>query len=79
MKGETQELWMSLCAQAAVEQDPVQLLELVKRINELLEEKEKRLNEKRHTIAENQLFSSWPCPAVLGYIVGRSGRRKRAP
>ncbi len=49
---------MSLCAQAAVEQDPVQLLELVKRINELLEEKEKRLNEKRHTIAENQLFSS---------------------
>ena len=58
MKGETQELWMSLCAQAAVEQDPVRLLELVKRINELLEEKEKRLNEKRHTIAENQLFSS---------------------
>jgi hypothetical protein len=39
MKGETQELWITLCEQAAVEQDPVRLLELVKRINDLLEQK----------------------------------------
>ena len=37
------EHWMELCAQAAVEQDPVKMLELVKEINRLLEEKEQRL------------------------------------
>ena len=41
MKGATHEPWMSLCEQAAVEQDPVRLLELVERINDLLEQKEK--------------------------------------
>ncbi len=34
---------MELCAQAALEQDGKKLLELVKQINELLEEKERRL------------------------------------
>ncbi len=34
---------MQLCAQAAVEQDPKKLMELVHEINELLEQKERRL------------------------------------
>ena len=37
------ERWLKLCAQAAVEQDPARLLEIVKEINELLEAKERRL------------------------------------
>lgn len=43
MKGETGERWRLLCAQAAEEQDSEKLLELVKEINRLLEEKELRL------------------------------------
>jgi len=43
MQGEKKERWMQLCAQAAVEQDPDKLTELVNQINELLEEKERRL------------------------------------
>lgn len=43
MKGETRERWQHLCARAADEQDPQKLLELVKEINRLLEEKEQRL------------------------------------
>ena len=43
MKGETHELWVRLCEQAAVERDPKRLLELVTQINDLLEQKERRL------------------------------------
>ena len=43
MKGETRERWMELCAQAAVEQDPQRLMKLVAEINNILEEKERRL------------------------------------
>ena len=35
--------WMELCRQASVEQDPVKLVELVKEINRLLDEKDARL------------------------------------
>jgi hypothetical protein len=49
MKGETLLEWQKLCAQAATEQDPEKLLELVKRINVLLEEKEKRLLQQSKT------------------------------
>ena len=41
---EKTELWKELCAQAAVEQDPKGLAELVRQINDLLEAKKKRLN-----------------------------------
>ena len=34
------ELWMDLCAQAADEQDPEKLMQLVEQSNQLLEEKE---------------------------------------
>jgi len=40
---EKKERWLELCAQAAVEQDPKKLMVLVKEINELLEQKERRL------------------------------------
>jgi hypothetical protein len=43
MKGEAKERWMELCEQASVEQDPQKLLELAQQINDLLEEKERRL------------------------------------
>lgn len=43
MQGETKIRWQELCARAAVEQDPQKLLELVREINRLLEEKQKRL------------------------------------
>jgi hypothetical protein len=43
LKGERKEYWMHLCEQAANEQDPDKLMELVKEINRLLEEKELRL------------------------------------
>jgi hypothetical protein len=44
VKGEKLELWQQLCAQAAVEQDPQKLIELVKEIDRLLGEKQDRLN-----------------------------------
>jgi hypothetical protein len=45
MKGEKKEHWMRLCEQAANEQDPKRLMELVHEINRLLEEKENRLKQ----------------------------------
>ena len=38
---------MELCEQAAVEQDPKKLLELVREINRMLEEKRDRLESRR--------------------------------
>ena len=46
MKGETKEHWTQLCQLAASEQDPDKLLALVKEINRMLEEKEKRLQQR---------------------------------
>jgi hypothetical protein len=43
LKGEKREIWMHLCEQAAIEQDPDKLMDLIKHINQLLEEKERRL------------------------------------
>ena len=40
-----QEEWEGLCRQASVEQDREKLLQLVRRINELLEAKDKRLQD----------------------------------
>jgi len=47
LKGETLELWQKLCQQAAKEQDPTRLMELVAEINRLLSEKEQRLNQQK--------------------------------
>jgi hypothetical protein len=43
LEGEKLELWQHLCAQAAVEQDPQKLMELVREIDRLLGEKMDRL------------------------------------
>jgi hypothetical protein len=43
MKGQTLERWQQLCALAVEEQDSGKLLEIVKEINRLLEEKEQKL------------------------------------
>jgi hypothetical protein len=47
VKGEYKEHWEKLCAEAAVEQDPKRLMELVQEINRMLDEKEQRLLRKR--------------------------------
>ena len=43
------EHWLELCEQAAVEQDPKKLMELVEEINRLLAEKEQRLRKPEGT------------------------------
>jgi len=45
MEGETRERWQELCEQAANEQDPQKLMELIRETNVLLEEKEKCLHQ----------------------------------
>jgi hypothetical protein len=55
MQGKTKEMWMQLPEQAAVEQDPAKLLELVKKINRMLEEKEKRLIRTREQSTKHDL------------------------
>jgi hypothetical protein len=47
MQGLKKERWFQLCQQAAVEQDPARMAELITEINDLLEEKEKRLEAER--------------------------------
>ena len=46
MRGKTKELWEQFCERAAVEQDPEKLVQLVKEINRMLEEKETRLKQR---------------------------------
>jgi hypothetical protein len=43
MRGDKKEKWMAICEQAAVEQDPQKLMELVAEIERLLAEKQDRL------------------------------------
>ncbi len=40
---EKRELWLQLCEQAAIEQDPIKFLALITEINKLLIAKEERL------------------------------------
>jgi len=44
---QNEERWRELCAQAAIEKDPVRLIELAKEINQLLIEREARLKKNR--------------------------------
>jgi hypothetical protein len=46
------ETWKELCAQAAVEQDPQRLLELVQQINEIFKQKE--MEKKRQAERKSQ-------------------------
>jgi len=54
MLGENKERWQELCSQAAVEQDPKRLLQLMEEINGLLEAKKKRLLESRSSEAKSE-------------------------
>ena len=45
MNDETKERWEILCEQAATEQDPAKLMELVTEINKMLDEKHERLKQ----------------------------------
>jgi len=47
MEGKTKERWAELCEQAAEEQDPNRLMQLVQEINKLFIEKEERLASQR--------------------------------
>jgi hypothetical protein len=47
MQGETGERWRKLCEQAAIEQDPERLMLLIREINQLLEDKDKRLQQRK--------------------------------
>jgi len=44
MIGRNKERWRELCEEASLEQDPEKLLNLVREINRLLEEKQARLS-----------------------------------
>ena len=43
MKGQMQEYWMELCEQAATEQDPERVLQLINEINRMLDQRQERL------------------------------------
>ena len=43
MEGAKKERWMEVAQKVTIEQDPTKLLQLVRELNDLLEEKEKRL------------------------------------
>ena len=47
MQGQIEERWETLCEQAASEQDPVRLMELIEQVNRLLKDKEDRLAKQR--------------------------------
>ena len=49
MRGERREEWQRLCQLAADEQDPAKLMQLIERINRLLQEKEDRLQRQGKT------------------------------
>jgi hypothetical protein len=46
MQGKTRERWKELCEQAANEQDPAKMLEIVSEINRLLDAKYDRVSHK---------------------------------
>jgi hypothetical protein len=48
MQGPKRERWFQLCQLAAVERDPAKMLVLITEINDLLQEKEKRLEAERN-------------------------------
>ena len=53
MLGQNRERWMDLCELAAKEQDPEKLLKLVQQINQMLEEKQTRLDANRKNTCQN--------------------------
>ena len=54
MLGQNRERWMELCELASKEQDPEKLLKLVQQINQMLEEKQNRLDEMRKNAGRDE-------------------------
>jgi hypothetical protein len=55
MQGKVKEDWMQLCEQVAIEQDTQRLIELVRELNRMLDEKEQRL--KREAVSRGVGFA----------------------
>ena len=55
-QGETNGRWLELCEQAAVEQDPAKLLELVQKINEMAVERRRSLEQGTPVTASDRAF-----------------------
>ena len=53
MHGETRQHWISVCSQAAIEENPAKLLELAEQIDGMLEQKRKVL-EQKHKMLERK-------------------------
>ena len=51
---QNKEQWRALCEQAAVEQDSKRLMALVQEITRLLDDKQKRLEQRRSASDKNQ-------------------------
>jgi hypothetical protein len=49
MQGEKKERWQELCEQATKEQDPQKLLKLVQEVDQLLAQKQERVNKTKST------------------------------
>ena len=47
MQGKVKEDWIQLCEQVAIETDPARMIVLVRELNRMLDEKEKRLERER--------------------------------
>ena len=47
MQEKVKEDWLQLCEQVAIEQNPERMIELIRELNRMLEEKEQRLKRKQ--------------------------------
>ena len=58
MQGATKERWVSLCEQAAIEQDPERLMKLITEIDRLLSEKDREHleNKRANSKTTGQIF-----------------------
>ena len=69
MQGKVREQWMKLCEQAAVEQDPETLIQLVQEIDRMLGEKEDRLLRQRNQVPTNRADSAQELSSPTSYFV----------
>jgi hypothetical protein len=82
---ENRERWMMLCEQAATEQDPQKLLELVKEINKLLEIKARRLSnippsdQRKRISLVAELFDNWQTRTTKDRVFAGSNHAEPMP
>ena len=58
MQNETKERWLEICERVAIEQDPDKFLQLVRELNDLLEEKQNRIRALRKPTEKQRPFAS---------------------